>query len=195
MPPLSVNIGIDLWIDYEETLAFLERMINRMSDMRPAWQAMHRIVLDTVRVNFSNKGRPPWAPFKSTPKEAKSLTTRIRRLAMNPTLAMWPDRAAWIADVGREGVAFQYGLNGTYSVREYTRKVTEVFGRPVSGVMARIPSHSVREHTPARPFFCFYTGDDDDGDRIRMTVKEYLFTAKANYTGLDSLDYSPVWTR
>ena len=201
MPPMDIKVGIDLWVDNKETLAFLERMTERMRDMRPAWQAMHSVIIGIVKLNFASRGRPQWPPLKTDKKRytgsmSKASNNKVRQAAFDPTLAMWPDRAAWIAHVGAEGVAFQYGVNKTYTVPAYTRRVTSIFGRPApSGTMARIPAHSVHSVIPPRPFFCLYTGDYQDEGRLTKVVKEYIFTAKANYTGMDSLDYGPNWIR
>jgi len=193
---MDIGIGIDLWIETQQTLDFLDRMIQRMSDMRPAWQALHSVVIGTVKMNFAARGRPSWAPLKTDKKRYTGLLSKadsqVRRGAFDPTLAMWPDRAAWIANVGPAGVAIQNGIDRIVTVPAFTRRVTEVFGRPVrSGVMARVPAHNMHIKMPARPYFCFYTGDDEDENRIKNVVKNYLFTAQANYTGFDSLDYGP----
>lgn len=46
----------------------------------------------------------------------------------------------------------EFGLNGDVSVRAHSRRVTQVYGRPVSGVTADVRAHSRHVNYAGRPY-------------------------------------------
>lgn len=80
----------------------------------------------------------------------------IRSWAVIPPVG---DGDGWRGGVGsnaKYAAAHEFGVDKTTnaSVRAHTRKVTQVFGRPVSGVIAHVNAFQRAQHTrlPARPY-------------------------------------------
>jgi phage gpG-like protein len=46
----------------------------------------------------------------------------------------------------------EYGFSGTVSVRESLRRITEAFGRPISGTTVNVRAHSRKMELPERSF-------------------------------------------
>lgn len=80
----------------------------------------------------------------------------IRSWAVIPPVE---ERDGWRGGVGSNcsyAAAHEFGVDKTQNVmvRAHTRKVVQVFGRPVRGVTAEVSAHTRAQHTklPARPY-------------------------------------------
>lgn len=114
--PHSIDMNselVNLEIDISKAFGLINDIIARLSDFRPAWDAMHHFIRQIVIENFKVSGRPEKWPERKDKKDAGWLllrkTGKLYHEAISPSQLMKPLESVWTAHVGIAGVVAQYG--------------------------------------------------------------------------------------
>jgi phage gpG-like protein len=160
----------------------LGRMASRSLDLRPALDAIGRVIVDSIQTNFEVGGRPPWKPLKpSTIARKKRHPDKIlietERLKDSITHEVTSPTTVVVGTNVVYAPVHQFGFKGQVEqqVRAHTRRAHT---RRTRFGLVKVPAHRVSAHTrkvnldiPARPFIAV---QPEDLEEIRAIIRDYL---------------------
>jgi phage virion morphogenesis protein len=137
--------------DDREIQGLLKRVLNKSSDMSPVTKMIGKIMLNAVRENFEQEGRPKWPPLSHT-------TIKERRKK-----GFWPGRILRRDDSLLSSIFSRNGLSSAEvgTDKPYAR-ILHSGGKAGRGRKVTIPP---------RPFL---TLTDEDVNEIKDVLKRFL---------------------
>lgn len=160
-----MSVSIDIKVSDQGVRQLLEKIRQRLGNLKPAMSVIGQIVRTSVVKNFETGGRPRWKPSRRAVQQGGQTLVKTGRLMRSITAKAGKDSVSIGTNVIYAAIHQLGGRTGPHVIEPKRKKAL----RTPYGLFRRVrhPGSTI----PARPFLAV---QDEDWREIKAALNDYL---------------------
>lgn len=165
--------GVSITIDTVNLRASLDKLQGRMGNLQPLFDGIGQAVVSETVGRFRDEEAPDGSKWKKSQRAEREngLTLTSRGAHLRGSIVHRPSAEDVMVGTNMVYAAIhQFGFSGVQSVPAHSRRILQVFGKPLDKPRTvQVKAHSRRMNLVARPFLGI-------GERERAAIEDEILT-------------------